>query len=137
RLLQETGRPVALTGDGANAVPASGSAAVGSAFGSRATAAARQAADLVVSDDRIETLTRGIIEGRGMWVSVRDALSLLLGGNLGEIGYALATGLLGGGALNARQLLVVNMLTECAAGHRDRGAPAGARHTGTAVGRGT
>src|SRR5690606_39886981 len=31
---------------------------------------------------------------------------------LGEIGYALATGLLGGGALNARQLLVVNMLTD-------------------------
>lgn len=112
RLLQETGRTVAMAGDGANDVPAIGLADVGIAFGSRATSAARQAADLVVSDDRIETLTRGIIEGRGMWVSVRDALSLLLGGNLGEIGYALATGLLGGGALNARQLLVVNMLTD-------------------------
>ncbi|WP_229680158.1 cation-translocating P-type ATPase [Saccharopolyspora thermophila] len=111
--LQAVGRVVAMTGDGANDVPAIGLAQVGVAFGSRATPAAREAADLVVSDDRIETLTDGIVEGRGMWMSVHDALSMLLGGNLGEIGYALGTGLLGrGAALNTRQLLVVNMFTD-------------------------
>ncbi|TDD87909.1 HAD family hydrolase [Saccharopolyspora karakumensis] len=113
RCLRDAGRVVAMTGDGANDVPAINLAHVGIAFGSRATAAARDAADLVVADDRIETLTDGIVEGRGMWTSVREALAVLLGGNLGEIGYALGTGLISpSAALNARQLLVVNMLTD-------------------------
>ncbi|TWF95845.1 HAD-IC family P-type ATPase [Saccharopolyspora dendranthemae] len=113
RCLRDAGRVVAMTGDGANDVPAINLAHVGIAFGSRATPAARDAADLVVADDRIETLTDGIVEGRGMWTSVREALAVLLGGNLGEIGYALGTGLLSpSAALNARQLLVVNMLTD-------------------------
>lgn len=48
-----------------------------------------------------------------MWGSVRDALSILLGGNIGEIIYTVGSSLLGGGsALNARQLLLVNMLTD-------------------------
>ncbi|MER5393980.1 cation-translocating P-type ATPase, partial [Saccharopolyspora sp. NPDC002686] len=113
RRMRAGGRVVAMTGDGANDVPAINLAQVGIAFGSRATPAAREAADLVVAEDRIETLTDGIVEGRGMWTSVRDALSILLGGNLGEIGYALSTGLISPAAgLNARQLLVVNLLTD-------------------------
>ncbi|KAA5834502.1 cation-translocating P-type ATPase [Saccharopolyspora hirsuta] len=113
RRMRAGGRVVAMTGDGANDVPAINLAQVGIAFGSRATPAAREAADLVVAEDRIETLTDGIVEGRGMWTSVRDALSILLGGNLGEIGYALGTGLISPAAgLNARQLLVVNLLTD-------------------------
>ncbi|MFC7340400.1 HAD-IC family P-type ATPase [Saccharopolyspora griseoalba] len=113
RCLRDAGRVVAMTGDGANDVPAINLAHVGIAFGSKATPAAREAADLVVADDRVETLTDGIVEGRGMWTSVREALAVLLGGNLGEIGYTLGTGLLSpSAALNARQLLVVNMLTD-------------------------
>jgi cation-transporting P-type ATPase I len=85
---------------------------VGVALGRTATPAARDAADLVVTDDRIETIADAIVEGRAMWASVRDALSILLGGNLGEIGYTLATGLGGSAGLNARQLLLVNLLTD-------------------------
>ena len=113
RCLRDAGRAVAMTGDGANDVPAIRLAHVGLALGSHATSAARETADLVIADDRIETITAAIVEGRGMWASVHDALSILLGGNLGEIAYAVGSGLLGGGgALNARQLLVVNLFTD-------------------------
>jgi cation-transporting ATPase I len=113
QLLQQTGAAVAVTGDGTNDAPAIRLADVGIALGARATPAAREAADVVVTDDRIETITDAIVEGRAMWSSVREALSILLGGNLGEICYALGTGVLGGAqSLNARQLLLVNMLTD-------------------------
>ncbi|GAA1255915.1 hypothetical protein GCM10009609_18880 [Pseudonocardia aurantiaca] len=113
QVLQRTGAAVAVTGDGTNDAPAIRLADVGIALGARATPAAREAADLVITDDRIETITDSIIEGRGMWASVREALSILLGGNLGEITYTLATGVLGGGVvLNARQLLLINLLTD-------------------------
>ncbi|WP_182884384.1 cation-translocating P-type ATPase [Microbispora sp. H10885] len=111
--LRRAGEVVAVTGDGANDAPAIRTADVGIALGSRATPAARAAADLVVTDDRIETIVDAIVEGRAMWSSVRDSLSILLGGNIGEIAYTVGSSLLAGGsALNARQLLLVNLLTD-------------------------
>ena len=51
--------------------------------------------------------------GPGHVASVRDALSILLGGNLGEIVFTVASSLIAGrSALNARQLLLVNLLTD-------------------------
>jgi cation-transporting ATPase I len=86
---------------------------VGVALGKRGTNAAKQAADIVVTDDRIETITDAIAEGRAMWSSVRDAIATLLGGNVGEIAFTVGTGLLPGGSpLNARQLLLVNLVTD-------------------------
>ncbi|MGW0732440.1 HAD-IC family P-type ATPase [Streptomyces sp. NPDC002851] len=111
--LRAADRVVAVTGDGANDAPAIRMSDVGIAIGSRATPAARAAADVVVADDRIETIVDAIVEGRAMWASVRKALGILLGGNLGEIAFVLATSLLTGrSALNARQLLLVNLLTD-------------------------
>lgn len=49
---------------------------------------------MVVTDDRIETIVDAFVEGRAMWASVRKALGILLGGNLGEIAFVLATTLL-------------------------------------------
>ncbi|NUW46470.1 cation-translocating P-type ATPase [Nonomuraea rhodomycinica] len=111
--LRRMGRVVAVTGDGANDVPAIRLADVGVALGSRATPAARAAADIVVVDERIETIIDAIVEGRAMWGSVRDSLGMLLGGNIGEIVFTLGSSLLTGrSALNTRQLLLVNLLTD-------------------------
>lgn len=110
---QRAGHVVAMTGDGANDAPAIRLADVGLALGEHSTSAARSAADIVITDDRIETLLDVVTEGRGMWGSVRNAVAVLLGGNAGEVAFTVSTSAITGRpALSTRQLLLANLMTD-------------------------
>lgn len=115
QVLQDAGHVVAMTGDGANDAAAIRLAQVGVALGERSSGAAREAADIVVTDDRVETLIDAIAEGRALWGSIREALSVLVGGNLGEIGFtAFASAFSRSAPLHPRQFLLVNLFTDLA-----------------------
>jgi magnesium-transporting ATPase (P-type) len=109
--LQHRGHTVAMTGDGINDAPSLRLADVGVAMGS-GTEVARQAADLVLADDAFATLVEALVEGRTYWRTVRSSLDLLLGGNLGEVGYIVGASLPGLPVLTTRQILLVNMISD-------------------------
>jgi cation-transporting P-type ATPase I len=67
----------------------------------------------VLVDGRIEALLQAIDEGRELWRRVQAAVSVLLGGNAGEVAFAIiGSAITGSSPLNTRQLLLVNMLTD-------------------------
>ncbi|AEW97955.1 MULTISPECIES: cation-translocating P-type ATPase [Streptomycetaceae] len=111
--LQAAGRVVAMVGDGANDAAAIRTADIGVGIAARGSAAARNAADLVLTGDELLPLLEAVAEGRALWHSVADAVSMLLGGNAGEVGFTvLGTLLSGASPLSTRQLLLVNLLTD-------------------------
>ncbi|SRX92368.1 putative metal cation transporting P-type ATPase CtpH [Mycobacterium tuberculosis H37Rv] [Mycobacterium shimoidei] len=111
--LERTGKVCAMVGDGSNDAAAIRAATVGIAVVASSSDPARTAADVVLVDGRIEALLHAIEEGRELWRRVQAAVSVLLGGNAGEVGFAiLGSALTGRSPLNTRQLLLVNMLTD-------------------------
>ncbi|MGW2952280.1 HAD-IC family P-type ATPase [Streptomyces eurythermus] len=111
--LRDAGRVVGMVGDGANDAAAIRAADIGVGINARGSAAARNAADIVLTDDDLTVLVDAVGEGRALWHSVADAIAILIGGNAGEVGFGIIGTLLSGRApLSTRQMLMVNLFTD-------------------------
>ncbi len=113
RALQETGAVVAMTGDGINDGPALKAADVGIALGQGGTRVAREVADVLLTEDNIQTLLPAIRDGRRVHDNIRKAIHYISATNISEVLVMLGSLAAGAGQpLSARQLLWINLITD-------------------------
>ncbi|MBI2028627.1 MAG: cation-translocating P-type ATPase [Candidatus Levybacteria bacterium] len=112
-ILKNMGYVVGVTGDGVNDALALKKSDVGIAMGEKGTDVAKEASDIVLTDDNFSTLVGAVEEGRTIYNNITKSITYLISGNLSEISLVFFASIFGmPNPLLPTQILWVNIVTD-------------------------